>query len=281
MTLAIQPKNLELLLMSVEQEFAVLSPQLKKIALCIEKSREQIAFLGIQELASLCGVQPSAIVRFAKRFGFSGFSALQSLFKAGAQKRLAPGTDYRSRIRTLIESENKSLPSRKLAREVIASSIDSLHSLDLALSDETFDQAVELLIKSSTIWLAAARRSFPVGAYLAYALQQTAKPIQWMNGVGLMQQGQLNALSSHDMMVAISFEPYAQETLSAIQSAVERRAKVLVITDSQFNQVAKLATVCLVVQEGSTFGFRSLTSTMCLAQSLFLAMTYRMELEQE
>jgi hypothetical protein len=33
-----------------------------------------------------------------------------------------------------------------------------------------------------------------------------------------------------------------------------------------------------VVQDNSTFGFRSLTSTMGLAQSLFIALAYRLEL---
>jgi DNA-binding MurR/RpiR family transcriptional regulator len=39
-----------------------------------------------------------------------------------------------------------------------------------------------------------------------------------------------------------------------------------------------MATATLVVHESSTFGFRSLTNTMCLAQSLFIALAYRTEL---
>ncbi len=42
--------------------------------------------------------------------------------------------------------------------------------------------------------------------------------------------------------------------------------------------LAALASATLVVHESSTFGFRSLTSTMCLAQSLFIALAYRTEL---
>jgi hypothetical protein len=36
--------------------------------------------------------------------------------------------------------------------------------------------------------------------------------------------------------------------------------------------------VLLLVQDNSTFGFRSLTSSMGLAQSLFIALAYRLEL---
>jgi len=39
------------------------------------------------------------------------------------------------------------------------------------------------------------------------------------------------------------------------------------------------AAVTLLVSESSTFGFRSLTNTMALAQSLFIALAYRLELD--
>jgi DNA-binding MurR/RpiR family transcriptional regulator len=59
-----------------------------------------------------------------------------------------------------------------------------------------------------------------------------------------------------------------------------RRAgcRLLAITDSQMSPLAAMSAVTLVVHESSTFGFRSLTNTMCLAQSLFIALAYRTEL---
>ena len=70
--------------------FEGLSRQLKLIARYVETSRDRLALDGVQETASQCGVQPSAVVRFAKHFGFSGFSEMQALFRAGAAQRLAP-----------------------------------------------------------------------------------------------------------------------------------------------------------------------------------------------
>jgi DNA-binding MurR/RpiR family transcriptional regulator len=42
--------------------------------------------------------------------------------------------------------------------------------------------------------------------------------------------------------------------------------------------LAALSAATLVVHESSTFGFRSLSNTMCLAQSLFIALAYQTEL---
>lgn len=243
----------------------------------IEKNREKLALMGIQDVARECAVQPSAVVRFSKRFGFTGFSALQAIFKIHAHKQLSTGADYQGRIRSLIEIKKRPNSPTTLAREVIAVNIEGFHKLEQSLSDTDFDASVELLAQANAIWLVGARRSFSVAAYLTYALQQTSKPVQWINNIGLMQNGQLSALKSSDVMLAISFEPYAKETLEMIKLAGARHAKIILITDSQFSPVAKLADISLLVQEGSISGFRSLTSTLCLAQALFMATALRIE----
>lgn len=243
----------------------------------LEKNREKLALMRIQDVARECAVQPSAVVRFAKHFGFTGFSALQTLFKAHAHQQLLTGTNYQERIRSLMGPQKEPMSSSKLAHEIIAISIEGFHKLEQSLSDSDFDRAVELLAQAASIWLAGARRSFSVAAYLAYALQHTSKPVQWINGIGLMQNAQLSALKKDDVMLAISFEPYAKETMELIEFASTRQAKIIVITDSVFSPIAGLADVSLFVQDSSISGFRSLTSTLCLAQALFMAIALRVE----
>ncbi|BEP37632.1 MurR/RpiR family transcriptional regulator [Variovorax sp. V59] len=269
-------------LQAVRAGFEGLSRQLKLIARYVETSRDRLALDGVQETASECGVQPSAVVRFAKHFGFSGFSEMQALFRAGAAQRLAPHRDYQERIRSLVGGAGAApITPARIAHEVIGGSIESLQALQAGLPDERFDAAVELMLDAPALWLAASRRAFPVGAYLAYALQHTAKPVHWLHGLGHMQQGELRALAPGDVLVAISFEPYAQETLDVVELALAQGARLLAITDSQLSPLAGRASAVLLAQDGATFGFRSLTSTLCLAQSLFLGLAYRMELAYE
>jgi DNA-binding MurR/RpiR family transcriptional regulator len=93
-----------------------------------------------------------------------------------------------------------------------------------------------------------------------------------------MQLGQMRSVRKNDVIVTISFSPYAEETISVAKLAVERGAKLIAITDSRMSPLAKFAQVALIVQDNSTFGFRSLSSTMGLAQSLFIALAYTLEL---
>jgi DNA-binding MurR/RpiR family transcriptional regulator len=99
-----------------------------------------------------------------------------------------------------------------------------------------------------------------------------------MSGLGSMHLGQMRSVRPGDVMLAISFSPYAEETLAAVGLAVERGAELIAITDSRMSPLAKLAKASLLVQDNSTFGFRSLTSTLGLAQSLFIALAYALEL---
>lgn len=275
------PASAESLLAAVQADFDRLSRQLKLIARYVEKNRDRLALEGIQETARNCEVQPSAVVRFAKHFGFSGFSEMQALFRLGAERQLATNGNYQERIRALVNTKANALSAAPIAHEMISSSIDSLQALQRSLPDVQFDEAVALMLDAPALWVVASRRAFPVGAYLVYALQHTDKPVHWLQGLGHMQQGQLRGLAKGDVLFAVSFEPYAQETLDVVQTALERGARLLAITDSQFSPLAAHASATLLVQDGATFGFRSLTSTLCLVQSLFLGLAYRLELAYE
>lgn len=262
----------------ITAEYDTLSKQLKVIAKYVEQHRDHLGIEGIQQLAANCQVQPSAVVRFAKHFGFSGFSEMQLVFREGLTRQLAPSRNYRARIRDIIDSGAGSLSSVEIAREFLAGSQAAMHELEANLDEATFKRAVDMLRKTDCIWIAASRRSFPIAVYLDYALQHTDKRVCLMSALGNMHLGQMRSVRTGDVMLAISFAPYAEETLAAVALAQERGARVIAITDSRMSPLAKDAEAVLIVQDNSTFGFRALTSTMGLAQSLFISLAYALEL---
>ncbi|BDT73408.1 HTH-type transcriptional regulator MurR [Comamonadaceae bacterium OS-4] len=266
------------LIARITSEYDTLSKQLKVIAKYVEQHRDHIGIEGIQQLAASCQVQPSAVVRFAKHFGFSGFSEMQLVFREGLTRQLAPSRNYRSRIRDIIDSGAGSLSSVEIAREFLAGSQAAMHELEANLDEITFTKAVNMLRETDCIWIAASRRSFPIAVYLDYALQHTDKRVCLMSALGHMHLGQMRSVRPGDVMLAISFAPYAEETLAAVALAQERGARVIAITDSRMSPLAKDAEAVLIVQDNSTFGFRALTSTMGLAQSLFISLAYALEL---
>jgi DNA-binding MurR/RpiR family transcriptional regulator len=281
MAAAAPPKTIDRLLKDISSEFEGLSRQLKVIARYVEQHRDHLGLEGIQDVAAHCGVQPSAVIRFAKHFGFSGFSEMQRLFRAGISRQIAPSRNYQSRIRDVIASGQGSLSPADIAREFLGGSIAGMQELQRSLHAPTFVKAVELLVATDSIWIAGSRRSFSVAAYLDYALQHTDKRIQLVTALGSMHEGQLRSVRRGDVLIAISFAPYAEETQVVAEAALQRGAQLIAITDSRMSPLARDAAAVLLVQDNSTFGFRSLTSSMGLAQSLFIALAYRLELDYQ
>ena len=270
--------SVEQLLKRISEEYEALSKQLKVIARHVEQHGDHLGLDGIQDVAAQCSVQPSAVVRFAKHFGFSGFTEMQRIFRDGLARQIAPSRNYKARIREVIESGVGALSSVEIAHEFLAGSVAGMQELESGLHGPSFKKAVDLLADADAVWIAGSRRSFPVAAYLDYALQHTDKRIALISALGSMHSGQVRSVRKGDVIVAISFAPYAEETVEVAQQAVARGARLIAITDSRMSPLARDAQITLLVQDNSTFGFRSLTSTMGLAQSLFIALAYRLEL---
>jgi DNA-binding MurR/RpiR family transcriptional regulator len=269
------------LLARIAAEYDALPRQLRSVAKYVEQHRASLMVDRVGDIAGRCGVQPSAVVRFAQRFGFSGFSSMQSVFRDEYAEQASPLLSYQQRIRSLVAGKRRALTGGAVAREFIAGSMSGLQELSRDLDDAQVEAAVDLLEKAENIYVAGVRRSYAVAAYIVYALSHTDKRVHLISGTGGMYREQMRSIRRRDVLVAISFTPYGEETRACVRHAHRRQAKNVVLTDSRLAPLARYADALLTVKEGSAFAFRSLTSTICLAQALFVALAYRLELNVE
>jgi DNA-binding MurR/RpiR family transcriptional regulator len=267
----------DVLLARIAAEYDALPPKLASVARYLEQHRDTVMVDRVNEIAARCGVQPSAVVRFAQRFGFSGFSELQAVFRARWSAQAAPQASYQQRIRRLVAEKRGALTPGAVAREFIGASAAGLAELARDFDDAAFAAAVDVLERAGHIYVVGVRRSYPVAAYITYALQHVDKRVQLVDGTGGMVMEQVRSIGPGDAIIAISFTPYGKETQACVRHARRKGAKVLVLTDSRMAPLARHAHALLLVHEGSAFAFRSLTNTLCLGQALFVALAYRLE----
>ena len=273
--------SIDALMQEIAQEYESLSRQLKVIAKYIEQHKSTLMLSRISDIAAECDVQPSAIVRFAQRFGYSGFSEMQDIFREAYAQQSSSTTNYKQRIRKLIATRDNKLTIGDMTREFIDASRTGLEELAAGLDDLQLKAAVSLLQKADNIYVVGVRRAFPVASYIAYALQNTNKRVHLISGLGGMYRQQMRSVREGDVVIAISFAPYGKETQYCARLGHHQHAKLLVITDSMLSPLAKVADALLIVAEGNAFAFRSLTSTLCLCQALFIALAYKLELDIE
>ncbi|WP_454256000.1 MurR/RpiR family transcriptional regulator [Pseudomonas sp. Marseille-Q8238] len=273
------PITVEQLLRKITAEYDDLPKQLKRVATYISQQSSRVVVDRISDIARECEVQPSAIVRFSQRFGFSGFSELQSVFRDAYTYKAAPAQNYQQRIRSMIANKSRETSTRDLAHEMIDATRLGLERLGEELDGDAFDKAVGLLEKAENIYIVGVRRSFAVAQYLLYNLQHTNKRVHLVDGSGGSYREQMRSVKAKDLVIVISFMPYSRESQHCLRIAQHNQAETLVITDSQLSPLSKRANALLLVNEGSAFAFRSLSATICLCQALFIALAFRLELK--
>ncbi|WP_421731303.1 MurR/RpiR family transcriptional regulator [Brevundimonas sp.] len=269
------PTTAEELRAAILDRYESLSKRLQQIARYVLDEPNAVALETLAVLAERSGVQPSAIVRFAKSFGFDGATQMQRLFRDGLLSGNA-ALAYGERVRQFSETvDNKAVgqPGQVLA-EFIEGNTLALQNLGEIVSSADLEAAVDLMAQADTIYVAGFRRSFPVAAYIAYSLHQVDKRTVFIDSIGGMTRQQIHAITPRDLLLVVSYHPYAEEAVQLIDAAVERSAPVLSISDSLVSPVAKPATQVLQVREAEIRKFRSLSTSMCLAQALVISFAF-------
>ncbi|MBN7130625.1 MurR/RpiR family transcriptional regulator [Burkholderia multivorans] len=273
----IPPATIEQFLQYLAQEYDRLSKQFKLIARCVETLGDQLGLVGVKSLAEQCGVQPSSVVRFAKHFGFSGFSEMQWLFRDRLMQQLKQDRTCSPPRCGVGESGSDDLPAKQIIDEVFEDSIIEMEQLRRMLDRTAFGQAIDMLTEAQVIWLAGSRHSFSVAVYLEHALQHIDKRIGLFSALGGTHVGQTRLVRPGDVLIAVAFNPYVEEISQVMQHAVQQGARLIAITDSRMNQLAREAEVVLMVQDHATFGVHAMTAVIGLAHCLFAALSYRLE----
>jgi DNA-binding MurR/RpiR family transcriptional regulator len=258
------------------ERYDSLSKRLKQVARYVLDEPNELALETLAVIAVRCGVQPSAIVRFAQSFGFSGASQMQRLFRDGLLSANA-ALGYGERVRRFSESVSQTAAGDGLLSEFVEGNILALQNLSETVSEQDMRTAVDLIAKGAVVHVAGFRRAFPIAAYLAYSLQQLGKHVQFIDGVGGLAKPQANTINRSDLLIAVSFRPYAPETVELVEIAARKGAKIVSISDSRVSPIAKPATVALQVRDSEVRSFRSLAASMCLAQAVAIGVAFEAE----
>lgn len=268
------PATLDELTALITERYSTLSKRLQQAAEYLLNHPSSSALGTVAAIAKEAGVQPSTLIRFSNALGFSGFSEMQNLFR---QNLLSQSPSYTERIRKTSKSINGKSDAYALFRDFSSDNSLAIDELSTSLSKKDFSTAIRMLAKTQTIHIIGVRRAFSIASYLAYSLRHCDKKTFLVDNVGAMHKEQAANFNKSDLLVAISYHPYAQETRDVLNAAIEKGMKTIVITDNQLSPVKQFASVCFCVAEAEVFSIRSLCSSMCLAQSLTIGLANTLE----
>jgi DNA-binding MurR/RpiR family transcriptional regulator len=248
-----------------------LSPHLQRLARIALEDPNSVALETVVAIAARVEVQPSTLIRFAKEFGYSGFSQMQKIFKL---RLIEGGPVYRERVYEK-HSETDSAHSDDpitLLEQCAGASITSLQNLISTVRHDDLIRAVEILDRSTHVYVAGLRRSRPIATYLAYSLVRLERRCSILDFGGGMAAQQVANMRRGDVLVAIAFAEYSAPVVDVVREAHLRGVTVLAITDSSSSPLARTSTVVFYVDDETTEQFRPIAGAIGLVHTLIISL---------
>lgn len=262
------PKDFASLKAQIIERGKTLPKRLSQIAAFALEHPDDIAFGTVASIAEQAEVQPSSLIRFSQAMGYQGFSELQEIFRARLRDRVP---NYEERIAQLREHAKAASKAHILFEGFSEAAQKSLSDLSGKIEPKTLDKAVARLAGAEIIYIIGLRRSFPISSYMAYAFGKLGIRHVLVDGLGGLASNDVAFATPKDAVLAVSFTPYASETVTLVAQAVQAHVPVIAITDSAFSPLARDAEIWFEVAEANFEGFRSLAATMALAMTLTVA----------
>lgn len=257
------PPDFEALKTLIGERKESLPKRLRQIAAYSLEHPDEIAFGTVATIAASADVQPSALVRFSQALGFEGFSGLQELFR---ERLLRRNAGYEDRLRAVRDAERDGHQS--ILSGFVAGAHRSLEKLTASIDEERFARAAAMLAGADTIYIVAKRRSYPIGSYMAYAFGKMRIRCVLASTAQGIDEEILALAGPSDAGFAISFSPYASESVQQTRGLAERGVPIVSLTDSVFSPLADISDQWFELAEADHAGFRLLSASMTFVMAL-------------
>lgn len=248
----------------LQQHFAVLGPQERRVADFILAHLEDLAVYSAADLSRLSGVSKATVTRLFKRLGYDGFKAV----KAHARQLRHYGVPLASNTEALGDGLERFRRHAEREQQNLRLCLD-------ALTPTLFDEVVGALDESPAVAVIGYRNSYPVGLHLRQQLLQARSNVRLLPAPNQSLAEELVELESDALIVLIGFRrrPKLFETL--VETLARREQRVLLIGDSTTAKYDDRVTWRLECALETISAFDSYASAMSLVSLLANAMLHR------
>ena len=270
----VRPANLAELRELIGRESERLTPRLRVAARYVLDHPNEVALNPVATLARTSKVAAATFIRLAQSLGCEGYSDLQRLFREPLQHAGKPS--FPERIRHFGGEQTLDNPDdpAQVLQAFSQANMVSLEHLRANAGSLPLQAAIDLIEQATLVHVVGLRRSYAVAAYLTYALNRVGCPTVQINGLGGSINEQASIAGADHLLIAVSFPPYAGDTLQVCRQLSQRGVKRLALTNSIFSPIAQGADLVLEVNDAELLGFRSLCAAISLAQTLAMGVAF-------
>ena len=245
------------------ESFSGLTPELQKAARFMLEHPEEVGLNSMRSVAKAAGVKPATVSRLSKTLGFEEYDALREPFRQRLRKN---EPSFASKLRDVQRrgtSDTGGLFDELRAQEIA--------NVENTLSDENYEvlvDAADALHRSRRVYVLGLRGAYAPAFLFHYAYQLFQESSYLVDTHAGIFADQLRGIGQQDCLLVISFPPYTQLTIDAVDYAADAGAKIIAVTDSVVSPAARTARHTIVTQNKSASFYHSFTGALVVTQAL-------------
>ena len=263
------------LINKIQSELPGFSKGQKRIARFILEHYDKAAFMTASRLGTTVGVSESTVVRFATELGYDGYPHLQRALQEMIRNKLT------SVQRMEVSSDR--MGGRDVLQTVLHADMDMIRQTLDEIDRDAFQGAVDALIGAKRIYILGVRSSSALSSFVGFYFNLLFENVRLVhtNSVSEIFE-QVLRVGPGDVVFGVSFPRYSKRTLSAMQYARDRGARVIALTDSRLSPLARVADHLLLARSDMASFVDSLVAPLSVINALIVAvgMSRRDEIEQ-
>lgn len=253
------------LLSQIKERYAKMSKGQKLLADYIMENYDKAVFLTAARLGKTVGVSESTVVRFATQLGYEGYPEFQEALEELVRNKLNSIQRMEVAYGRISQSE--------ILETVLQSDADKIKMTLADIDKDSFDQAVEMMLRAKRIYIVGIRSCAPLASFLSYYLNLIFENVTLVNTNSSSEMfEQMIRVGEGDVAIGISFPRYSVRTLKALEFANKRKAQVTTLTDSSHAPITAYSSCNLIARSDMASIVDSLVAPLSVINALVVAL---------
>lgn len=232
----------------------------RKIAVYILENYDKAVFQTSSQLAKLCDVSESSVIRFANAIDYDGYSDMQKELQNFLKEKIT----VTQRLESISENTSDEM---EILYNVLQKSVSDINWLIHNINQNTFSKVVELLSNSKRVYLSGSRSSYSVTYFLGLGLKWIRDDVFVLDGIN-RDFDMLSKIEPDDVLLSVSLPRYLNTTLEVHEYAYKKGAQTICITDTITSPLVKFSTVPLLINNELLSFSDNLIPVMCVVTGI-------------
>lgn len=205
----------------IRRHYEAMPPSERVLADTLLNFPGELATYSATELARISDVSNSAVTRFVRRLGFSGYDEM----RRAARHELENGAPL-----YLFGKTSSEAPEGLVERHV-ETVVTNLRATFTTETREVIDSLAGAVAVASQVWITGFRHGRPLAAYLRWSLLHARAGVRLFPGAGETIGESIVDLGSRDVLIVFALRRRVPAIAAIIELALQKGTQVAIVTD--------------------------------------------------